>query len=584
MQAPISEAELPENQRSLPLPTEHIQPRPRVSAGLQRALTLLRRDALALLVFALLGLLIMAPVLEHFATRTLGHRGDNLAYVYMAGWVAEALANGQSPFVDPRLNVPEGLNLASTELPYLPLLAVAPATWLAGPTAGYNLALLLAHLLSGYCTYLWVRSATGSRSGGIVAGMAFMLAPFRIARSFGHLTLASTYPLPLFFWALDHTLGPVPPKRGRLMLLAGAALLVAGTSQYNALICLITGSVYALLALRGRWAFVLRYGWQVAAVTAGGTLAGLLPSLLVLARGELHAYNIEATRIWSASPLNFLAPSPFHPLWGEWIARARPETLWIEKALYLGAVAGLLALVALVWRNNPVRSLCLTWAGVAVAGVVFALGTDLHFGNLPLNAEQPFWLPMYYLGQLPLFNLARTWSRFGVIAVLFVALLAGVGAARLARGRWRQLVGLALMLLVLVDLLPGTLPAVAIEPRPIDRWLAAQPGPFRVGFLPVIHGTPSYGVAYGSLVHNQQTFAAMHNQHPGAVFVDYERRSEGFPNPQSLQALRALGLRYLVLERALFGEAWPAVEAAVRVAPELAVVAELEDSLVVAFR
>src|SRR5262249_21609139 len=149
----------------------------------------------------------------------IGWQGDNVQYVYMTGWVAHALQTGQSIFADPHLNYPDSLLLPATDAPFLSMVVVAPFTLLFTPTLGYNLIIFLSHFLSGHLTYAWIRRLTSSRFGGIIAGLAFMLMPYRITHSYGHLQLVSTQFIPLFFWVLDTTLhSNLSARRNGLLL------------------------------------------------------------------------------------------------------------------------------------------------------------------------------------------------------------------------------------------------------------------------------------------------------------------------------------------------------------------------------
>jgi hypothetical protein len=567
---------------------------------------------LPFVLIAAMAVAMMHPVLPEPGRLVIGWPSDNIQFVYIVGWMARAPLEGFSPFVDPHANLPDGLPLNATETPYLSTLALAPLSWLGGPVLGYNAQIVLAHLLSGVFAYLWVRRLTRSRLGGLVAGLAFMLAPYRAARSYGHLALVSTYPLPLFFWALDASLRPARPERRKLGLLAAATFLVSATSQYYLVICLVTGAAYGLFALSvERSAFHLAratlrrdlsaIGYRLSAIPAVvlvGAVVGALPYLSVARSGAFTPYALEEVRRWSASPLNFLMPWHLHPLWGELVGQLRPEILWGEKTLYIGAISGMLALVALLWRSNPHARVCRVWLGTALVAAVFALGTDLHTGNLPLQQEDPRWLPAYYLGQLPFVGLMRVWARFGVVTILFVALLAGVGAALVVRGRgrdgaeapWqpRPFVVVALLAALLLDLLPGRMERFALAPRPVDAWLAQQPGNFAIGHQPHIDATMNYVALYGSLIHQKRLPAFIHERHPPQAFIRYNEASAGFPDAASVARLRALGLRFLVLEKPLFdgrrAHPWRYVAEQIAETPGLYIAADLGETVVVGWR
>jgi hypothetical protein len=171
------------------------------------------RDVLPLCAFVLCACATLFPLLMAFDARILGWAGgDGVQYVYMTGRVAEALRIGQLPLTDPLLNYPGTLWLPATDAPFLSMVLAAPIVWLTTPVAGYNAILFVSALCSGYFTYLWLLRLTGSRFAGLIAGITFMLLPFRIVHSYGHLQLASTQALPLFFWCLDELLRRPPPE------------------------------------------------------------------------------------------------------------------------------------------------------------------------------------------------------------------------------------------------------------------------------------------------------------------------------------------------------------------------------------
>jgi hypothetical protein len=565
-------------------------------AAISRAATFagsaLRRDALVLAWYLLVSLFAALPILPDPRNLILGELGDNIHYVYMAGWSAQSLLIGESPFIDPRLNYPDDLSLASNDSPYLSYLLVAPATLALGPVFGYNLAVILCHLLSGYFTYLWARRLTGSPMAAVFAGTAFLLTPFRIFRSLGHANMLATQAIPLFFWALDRTVRPKDTRELNLWLLGLATLFVAGSSQYLLVISLVTGAIYTLSFTLPDVRFLVERGWRIAASVLLGGLIGSLPYVSVLGSGAFEPFNIGRTRLWSADPANFFLPSSMHPLWGQLVNSVRPEPYAGEKTLYLGMATLAVALVGAyhLYRQPGERRRLLVWALTAASAAVFALGTDLWINNEPLSRDSPIWLPAYYLGQLPLVSIMRVWSRFGIITIFFVAMLSAYGVVRLLQrargGRAGLAVGAALMLLLLIDLLPGRLPAAALQPRPIERWLAAQEGDFAVAFLPVDKPLINDLAIFGSLFHGKQMPAYIHAAHLPRAYEDFAAIAGDFPSERSVEYLRWRGLRLLILDKGQYNgwraPEWSAVESQLAQFPQLSPVAEDESFLVLA--
>jgi hypothetical protein len=524
------------------------------------------RDLAAAALLLALTLVTLRALLPAPVQLILGAPGDNIQYVYAAGWMARAPLVGGSPFFDPGRNYPDGLQLMATDVPYVALLAVAPVTWLGGAVLGYNAVIALSFFCSGLFTYLWARRAAGSYAGGLIAGAAFVLTPYRSLHAYGHLQLVATFGLPLFFWALDDLMAGRPRPARLALLLAGATFLVGSGSQYYLVIAALTGAAYVLLRTGPTPAALLRRGPLAAlAVLAGGGLSAL-PYLTAARAGLFAPYTIDSTRPWSAEPASFLLPPPIHPLWGEAMLRLWPDPLVIERSIYLGLVPLALAALALRWRDQPARARLAAWAGTAAVALLFALGTDLHWRGLPLRQEEPLWLPAYYLGRLPGAELMRVWSRFGVVAALFVALLAGAGVASLVRRVRRPgLAAGAALLLLMIDLAPGNLRVSVLAPRAADGWLAEQPvAP--AAALPAFDDRTNYLALFGSLTHNQPMPAYMHAAHPPAAYTAFAASVADFPSAGSLAALRALGVRYLILEQARFAApqapAWPEVMSA----------------------
>jgi hypothetical protein len=154
----------------------------------------------------------------------------------------------------------------------------------------------------------------------------------------------------------------------------------------------------------------------------------------------------------------------------------------------------------------------------------------------------------------PVFGQTRTWTRFGVVALLGVAVVASLGAAAWHRrelrryspaGRrvaWLVVLGLALFELWWQ---PGLMVTPVIE-RPVDRWLRQQPGRDALIQFPLNSSFTSeqliYTWAHGKpIVHAYGTFFGfmLGRRHPELLV---------FPEPDSLELLSEWGVRYLLLE------------------------------------
>ncbi|NTW98077.1 MAG: hypothetical protein HGB28_05950, partial [Oscillochloris sp.] len=278
-----------------------------------------------------------------------------------------------------------------------------------------------------------------------------------------------------------------------------------------------------------------------------------------------------------------------HPLWGAFFSGLRPEPYAGEKTLYVGAVALALAVCGLLaYRGGAERRRGIVWGMTALSAAVFALGTDLWLNNQPLSQGAPFWLPAYYLAKLPLINIMRVWSRFGVVTIFFVAMLAGYGVkalAALVSRRWlRAGLAAALMALLLIDLLPGRLPAAVLVPRAVDLWLAEQPGDFAVAFLPVDKPLVNDYAIFGSLFHGKQMPAYIHLVHTSRAYKDFVEMALVFPSEDSVRYMQRRRFKYLILEQAQYNgwraPEWAEVERRLQRYPAMTYVTEIDGFVV----
>lgn len=540
-----------------------------------------RVHAGVLLVLGLLSVLMTWPLVRHFSTAVLGPPGDNLEYVWKMWWFYHALVEqGSSPFFVPDVFYPFGYPLALSETTLAHTLLGLPLTALWGEVVAYNALVLASFVLSGYGVYRLLRALGSGVAGAFVGGVAFAFCPYRFAHlGAGHLPLMGTGWIPLLLLALERLIRRPSWRRGWPVGLFYA--LAALSSWYYAVMVALFAGLYLLLRARPWRALLWRKEvWQGLAV-AGLVAAVLLapaawPILRLYGQGEVqHRFSLAYVDQWSASPLDFLYPNAMHSWWGAALTQAYAQNI-NENLIYLGWVALALAGVGF-WRRRgecPVRALA--WLGLVA--VVLSLGTTLHFAGRPVylpvpeQVEYQFSRAMYVLtGKwalnkvdysplrragaivlplptlllylfVPAFSAMRVWARFGVMAMLAVALLAG-----------------ALVLAVLLDFSVAPYPYGYTEVRgqPVDRWLATQPAG-----SPVIHfpwDKTWYGwMLYPARVHGQPiaygygTFAPAGYRQAGQVLAR-------FPAPEALALLREWDVRCVLVGAKSYGAAWPAV-------------------------
>jgi hypothetical protein len=192
--------------------------------------------------------------------------------------------------------------------------------------------------------------------------------------------------------------------------------------------------------------------------------------------------------------------------------------------------------------------------------------------SLLLSAPPPLglWPHVYWM---PGLNFIRVPSRFTILALLGLGVLAGFGFDRVAAllsPRRRVAAAVVTLVLLVAELAAMPLDPLeyAVEIPPIDRWLATRPVPFAVAEVPL--GNPDNTHDFErrqatfmlhSMAHWQKTIHAFSGFRPPLHEKLYEQMGR-FPDLASLRSLAHLGIGYVVVHTDLYppGE-WRNVEA-----------------------
>ncbi|HNV01795.1 MAG TPA: hypothetical protein PLE61_09280 [Vicinamibacterales bacterium] len=324
-------------------------------------------------------------------------------------------------------------------------------------------------------------------------------------------------------------------------------------------------------------AIVLRPGGARRAMGGGRGPAGARRALAVLVRAA--AYFLEAAV--AASLVLAVAVTLTGPLrlraGGTVVVSARSALRpWLLAAAAALARAALLGRVpfdpASRWRRSAagVRRLGLRLRTPEPSGSVFFYGLLMLLGLwLSIGPPLGLWPLVYWL---PGMSFIRVPSRFTVLAVLGLAIVAGAGMDRLlarVSSRRRTLLPAAVAVLLVAESAAAPLslvPAHAEAPL-ADRWLAARPRPFVVAEVPLPDPMDA------SAFERRQTMYMLHamahwqktvHGYSGWRAPLHERlylAMRAFPDDASLDALSRLGVTYVVVHTELYppGE-WPLVE------------------------
>jgi len=187
---------------------------------------------------------------------------------------------------------------------------------------------------------------------------------------------------------------------------------------------------------------------------------------------------------------------------------------------------------------------------------------------LSLGPPVGIWPLVYWL---PGMNFIRVPSRFILLAILGLSVLAGIGFDRLTAGwprRRRVIIAAAVIVLLAGEFTsPLETEAYRVEIPAIDRWLDTQPKPFVVAELPLadprnLGSSERRHTAFmlHSTAHWQKTVEGYSGLRPQR-HVELYKQLATFPEAPSIAALRDAGVTHLVVHSDYYGaEEWRAVE------------------------
>ena len=376
--------------------------------------------------------------------------------------------------------------------------------------------------------------------------------------------------------------------------------LIRGYLYYAAGILLLA-PVYVLARMRPLSNYLkdkkVWIGFGMIAIMILVVLVPLVIPYLELSQQVELKIPLDDVDFWSASFSDYLLPPGLHPIWGKLVREKLltiPEEypqISLEFVLGMGWVGLLFAIYG--WRasKHPARGASV-W--LLVTALVLSLGPRLHFGRFPVVIPAPDQLVEcfhrvlntigaalpssegYHLLQaegitiplpalflrwiIPPLRGMRAWNRFAVFVSLEISFLAGLGfsawianeiAPTSVQGNQRRTkvrrAGIIILILVIFELWPGKIPLQPIQPRPVDRWLAEQPGKFTIMELPLTSALSAPQMLY-TRYHDKRISFAYGTYFPYWYREQYPELKE-CPDNACIERLQGWDVRFLLLNR-----------------------------------
>jgi hypothetical protein len=527
----------------------------------------MRELTLATVAYAALTWLMALPFSLAPGSRVLADVPDTHLFIWTLAWDSHAFLRQPLNIFDANIYYPFANTLAYSENLIGSAFFAAPILWITGnPVLAMNLTALITCVLCGTGAFLLARRLQMSVPAAFLCGLIFAFAPPRFIR-IGQLHMTAVQWIP-FSLAFLHTYLDRGTRRDLLLAIACFSLQALSSGHGAAYLFV---AIVALLA----WRFALGEPIAVMRRLRDVGVAGLYliaPSIWVVVPYRMAQSEAGLKREYFAGAQpgieSFLAsPSRFHTFlrssfWGPF--EREPDAFLFPGILVL-VLAGI---ATFSWSaRHRLRD------NATAFYLVLAVLSTLMFIQWPFE----LWRYVYWL---PGFNFIRIPSRFIILTMLALAVLAGLGFDRMAVHMPRTLRSIAVAVITVLLLSEyavypfAGVPFHAAIPA-IDRWLDTQPKPFVIAEVPV----PSAGDLGG--LERHQTRAMLHSMahwqktihgYSGIRRPFHDQLYEDltvFPGATSLASLRGAGVTYVVVHTADYGNNWRTIEEQIAKTPAL---------------
>jgi hypothetical protein len=490
------------------------------------------RFAAILVLFTALTVVMTWPQARYVATHATDH-WDVYFNMWRLAWFAHALASAPSTIFDGNIFYPERHALTFSDAMVVEGLVAAPLLW-AGvrPVLVHNSLLLGAVIVSAAGMFVLVERLTRNRPAAAIGGIIFAFAPYRFDHSM-HLELQWTVWVPWALWAAHRTIESGRPLHG---LQAGVfvALQMLSSVYYGIFLATLLPLVAGLLLLSLPKSQALR---AFGALALGGVAAAIICSLYAVpylaASRQVGLRPADEIATFSAQPHDYLVATPDNRVYGG-VFDSPPE-----RRLFAGTVAVLLALAALFPRPRT------STAVVYLIALVAAFEMSLGFHGYTYR---------FLYEHVPVFAGLRVPARLGIFVIVFLAILAAHGYARLHDAvppYARRALAVVISCVLLLEYSVSSPQLVRYENTapPVYKFVAQLPSGVVIEFpVPLKNAVPGPDARY--IYMSTFHWKKLVNGYSGYYPPSYLRRLDGlqsFPDASSLEILRRTGVSYVIV-------------------------------------
>ena len=395
-----------------------------------KALSLSRVDYSILVLYSILSILFTYPVA--FSINKIPGKGDVFWFLWDFWSFKKAALNLSNPYYTMDIFYPTGVSLAFSDVSPFNAIISIPLQQLFGLIAAYNMIWISTFILSGFNAYLLVKYLINDTKAAILSGLIFMFSPYHFAHALGHMNLITTEWIPLYVLFLIKMTRE--DKKTNAIYAAIFLVLTAMSSNYY----LVYMFIFTLLYLIYYWLvdrslmsknFVKRISIMTASflVCFSPILYIMLKDMLISKSNYMYQGGFEE---FSADLMAFFTPTIFHPVFKDLVSPFNSQFTGggIEFTVFAGYTVLLLSVIA-IWKIKTKE--IKFWAFSTIIFFILCLGpyltingvADFSFSGYDFKIPLPYVILMH----IPVFSIARAPSRWDVLVMLSLAILAGYG-------------------------------------------------------------------------------------------------------------------------------------------------------------
>ena len=388
-------------------------------------------------IYVLLTIVLTYPWIAKFTTHKLGDDIDGSMLVWNIWWVEKALTSARDSLLfSDYIFYPIGTSLTFHTLTLLNGIIAFPFLLITNNILLiFNILTFFTFVLSGFGTYLLVDYLVKNKFAAFFSGIVFAFCPSHFVKV-SFINYLSTQWLPFYILFLIKSLEEEKSKYLNIFL---ASLFLL----FNSLIC----EIYGLFAALFTFAYLSYYlivkkdyelrksGFIRCFAIFSLFLLFFSPILYSMAKfllenGERVLFTtMENARFESVDLLAYFIPSLLHPFFGNFFSDLTKNFTGIfqEVTVFPGYVVIFLTLYCVLKIKR--EAIIKFWVLCLLVSVLLSLGPFLHIYVIERFLPFRISIPMPYLITFytPFLSAVRIPARYGVIAMLFFAILSGYG-------------------------------------------------------------------------------------------------------------------------------------------------------------